>query len=463
MLYTRLTRNIKRTENMLTLKLLFQATLIFTLVFSQIDITIYNQGRALINEIREVNLGQKGKQSLIIRNIPNTADPSSINLYSDNIQFISKEFLKNPITNQSLLNASIGKEIELVKYNEEGNISFSIMGKLISNINLPVFEIDGKVVIDPPYSYRFDSIPGGISDYPYMNCVIQSKSRKSEYHLSYITTGLNWGAEYNLRLISDKMCDLEGWYSIRNDLNLKYDNTDISLVSGQVNFEKQPRSSAYSNQRKATAMPPPEITETGEYSVFHLPEKINLFSKSQVRHQFVSKSEIPYESIYHISHSLQRYRRNTDTQSQNIPVYIRLELMAEDIGRFQLPGGSYKVYEQNNASLTYIGSDSYSIVEGTDKIKLETGRTQDILCTFTIQGFEISRDVGEAQINAVFENRKDKTITVVWIEKFSDGRWDILKSTSNFERLDAYSAKFNVKIQANSKEEISFKARIEKM
>ena len=454
---------------MLILKILFQVTFIFTLAFSQIDITIYNQGRALINEIREVNLGQKGKQSLFIRDIPNTVDPSSINLFSDNIQFISKEFLKKPITNQSLLNASIGNEIELVKYSEEGNISFSIMGKLISNINLPVFEIDEKVVIAPPYSYRFDSIPRGISDYPYMNCVIQSKSRKSEYHLSYITTGLNWEAEYNLRLISDTMCDLEGWYSIRNDLNLKYENTDISLVSGQVNFEKQVRSSAYLNKRRTTTesfssyMPPPEITETGEYSVFHLPGKINLSPKSQVRHQFVSKSEIPYESIYHISHSLQRYRRNTDAQSQNIPVNVRLELRAEDIGRFQLPGGSYKVYEQNDGSLTYIGSGSSSIAEGTDKIKLETGRTQNILCTFTIQGYEISRDVGEAQMNAVFENRKDKTITVIWIENFSDGRWDILKSTSNFERLDAYRAKFNVKIEANSKEEISFKARIEKM
>ncbi|SVB61197.1 uncharacterized protein METZ01_LOCUS214051, partial [marine metagenome] len=248
---------------MLILNILFQVTFIFTPAFSQIDITIYNQGRALINEIREVNLEQKGKQSLLIQGIPNTADPSSINLLSDNIQFISKEFLKKPITNQSLLNASIGKEIELVKYNEEGNISFSIMGKLISNINLPVFEIDEKVVIDPPYSYRFDSIPRGISDYPYMNCVIQSKSRKSEYHLSYITTGLNWEAEYSLRLISEKMCDLEGWYSIRNDLNLRYENADISLVSGQVNFEKQARSSGYSHQRKANAMsyssnmPPP--------------------------------------------------------------------------------------------------------------------------------------------------------------------------------------------------------------
>lgn len=95
---------------MLIVKILFQITFIFSLLFSQTKITIYNQGRAFISEIQKVNLGRQGKQKLIISNIPNTVDPASINLFSDNIQFISKEFIKNPITNQSLLNAFIGKK-----------------------------------------------------------------------------------------------------------------------------------------------------------------------------------------------------------------------------------------------------------------------------------------------------------------------------------------------------------------
>ena len=89
---------------MLIVKILFQITFIFSLLFSQTKITIYNQGRAFISEIQKVHLGKKGKQKLVISDIPNTVDPASINLFSDNIQFISKEFIKNPITNQSLLN-----------------------------------------------------------------------------------------------------------------------------------------------------------------------------------------------------------------------------------------------------------------------------------------------------------------------------------------------------------------------
>ena len=449
-------------------KILIHSIFIFTLIFAQTHITIYNQGRALVNEIREANLRQKGKQILLIPNIPNTADPTSINLISNKIQFISKEFHKNPITNQSLLNASVGKEIELVKYGKEGNISFSTMGKLLSNINRPVFEIGGKIVVDPPYSYRFENIPEGISDYPYINCVIQSKSRKSDYHLSYITTGMDWDAEYNLYIKSDNMSDIEWWYSIRNDLNMNYEGADISLVSGMVNFTEQGEGIALANKRMQTAMSfnsemaPPIISKTEEYSVFYLPEKISLTPNSQIRHKFVSKSKIPYKSIYHISHSLQRYRRNIETESQDIPIHVRLEIKAEDIGNFQLPSGSYKVYEDNEGTLTYIGFGTSAIVEGVDKIKLETGKSRDILCTFRIKGYAISRDIGEAEMNAVFENRKDKEVTIVWTEKFSDGRWDIFKSSINYKRLDAYSAQFDVIIQGNSKEEISFKARIEK-
>ena len=83
--------------------------------------------------------------------------------------------------------------------------------------------------------------------------------------------------------------------------------------------------------------------------------------------------------------------QNQEAQSQNIPVYVRLELKAEDISRFQLPSGSYMVYEQNDGTLTYIGVGISAIAEGTDNIKLETGKTQDILCTFTIKGYEINR------------------------------------------------------------------------
>ena len=39
-------------------------------------------------------------------------------------------------------------------------------------------------------------------------------------------------------------------------------------------------------------------------------------------------------------------------------------------------------------------------------------------------------------MSALFENRKDKIVEVIWIENFSDGRWDIFESSSDYEKLD---------------------------
>ena len=132
------------------------------------------------------------------------------------------------------------------------------------------------------------------------------------------------------------------------------------------------------------------------------------------------------------------------------------------MGDFQIPGGTYKVYEKNMRDLTYIGAGSYGIAEGEDVIKLEIGKTHDILCTFTIQGYKINKDRSEADLDAVFDNRKDKSVSIEWIEQFSDGRWEITNSQIKYEKLDAYRALFTIDVPAKSKKTISFSSKIEK-
>ena len=451
------------------IKFLILNVMLCSIMAAQTTIKIYNQGRALVQEERQKKFSQEGKQKLIISTIPRAAESSSINIFSDDFEVISKEYLHHPISIASLLNANTGKEIELVKYGEDGSISFSTKGKLISNVGSPVFEIDGKIVVNPPYSYRFPDIPDGITDYPYLSCAIDNSKKQTNYNLVYITKGIDWHAEYNLYLTSDNSSEIEGWYSIRNDNEITYEDAEISLVSGSVNFESSVSSPNFTKRRAAPMASSadshfiqPETSESEEYVLFNIPGKIDLTAKSQIRHKFVTKNKLPYNTVYHISHSLSRYRRNTPAQTTDIPVFVRYELMAKNIGNFQIPGGTFNVYEKENGNLTYIGVGTSGIVQGDDKIKLETGKTHDILCTFTIQGYKVSKDSGKADLEAVFENRKDEIVTIEWIEQFSDGRWDIKNSNLKFEQLDAYRARFKVEVPANSKKEIHFTAQIDK-
>ena len=172
--------------------------------------------------------------------------------------------------------------------------------------------------------------------------------------------------------------------------------------------------------------------------------------------------KLPFKKIYHISHSLSRFHRNKPSYRNNIPVFVRLELLAENVGDFQIPGGTYRVYENGAENLIYIGSGSSGITQGKDVIKLEIGKTHDILCTFTIQEYKINNERGEADLDAVFDNRKDKPISIEWIEQFSDGRWEITDSIINYEKIDAYRALFTVDVPAKSKIKVGFSVKIEK-
>ena len=451
------------------IKFIILNAMLCSIMVAQTTIKIYNQGRALVQEERQKKFSQEGKQKLIISKIPHAAESSSINIFSDDMEVISKEYLYLPISDEYMLNANIGNEIELVKYGENGSITFSTKGKLISNVTAPVFEIDGKIVINPPYNYRFSDIPNGITDYPYLNCVINNSTKQTNYNLSYITRGIDWSAEYNFYLTSDKIGEIEGWYSIRNDNKITYEYADVSLVSGSVNFGAKAENSniikrmthTMSNSSDSYSVQP-EVNKSEEHVIFTIPEKISLVKNSQIRHKFLTENKLPYNTTYHISHSLNRYRRNMPAQSTDIPVFVRYEIVAKNIGDFQIPGGNFNVYERENGILTYIGVGSSGIVENNDKIKLETGKTHDILCTFIIQGYKINKDRGKAELNAIFENRKDKSVSISWTEQFSDGLWDITNYNLKFERLDAYRVLFTVDVSANSKKEIHFTAQIDK-
>ena len=205
----------------------------------------------------------------------------------------------------------------------------------------------------------------------------------------------------------------------------------------------------------------PNYFQTEDYHVFKIPTKITIAPKSQKQYEFLLKKEIPYKKTYHISHSIRRYRKNL-SKNETIPINTSIELKAEDIGPFQLPAGSFKIYENINEVLTYIGGEQSTIKQNDDIVKINTGNTRDATCEFFIKSHEINRTHEETEIKAIFTNNKNNDIMLTMTENFYDGGWEIFQTNIEYERIDAYTAKFNLIIPSNSKKEISFKARIEK-
>ena len=121
-----------------------------------------------------------------------------------------------------------------------------------------------------------------------------------------------------------------------------------------------------------------------------------------------------------------------------------MELRTSEFANFQIPAGSYNVYE-NTKNLTFLGRDNASIKNEDEIIKLEIGKTNDITCTFNTKEYFINRDNGELEISATFTNYKNKKTTIYWTENFSDSRWNIIDSNHEYERLDAFNTEFKIR------------------
>ena len=442
--------------------------LVCSVISAQSHITIYNQNKAFVQELRTLKLDKIGKNLVQLDRIPKNADPGTILIQGEDLKVQSMKYTYNPVSETSLLNAHIGSEIELVKYGDDGDITYSTKGKLISNDSVPIFEIDGNIVVDPPYHYLFSEIPEGISEFPYLMCQLDAYTKNPESQISYLASGFGWETEYSLVLTTESTGEISGYYAITNNSKLEYKNIDISLVSGVVEFKnKTPRGRQFQKHRTAMAHESfaeisPEVSESGEYAVFHISEKLTLSPDSEIRYTFIDGIQVKVDQVYHISHSLSRVRRNSPPQTTGVPVYTRYEFEAGAVGNFQLPAGIYNVYHQNKDKLTFIGSSRAGIAEKDTKIKLETGKAHKILAHFTVENFKLNNESGKAVVTALFTNLKDENITVEWIEQFRDGRWYIKKSDIEHETLDAFNVKFSVDIYANSTEEVTFTAIMDK-
>ena len=174
--------------------------------------------------------------------------------------------------------------------------------------------------------------------------------------------------------------------------------------------------------------------------------------------KFLNKNNVPFNYVYHISHSYSRNYRQTP--KEKIPASVRIEISSADLGNFQIPKGKYSIYEKKFDELIFVGSALQNIISKDNLLELETGKSNDILCEFILQKFQIDNKTTKIELEAIFENQKNKAVNIKWIENFSDGNWEIINANHKYKQLDAYRIEFSINIPANSKQKINLSAKI---
>ena len=117
---------------------------------SSIALTIYNDNLGLVKDVRKMSL-PRGVTHLWFQGVAAQIDPTSVHIRSldspDQLKVLEQNFEYDLISPERLLQKYVGKTLELVRFidNKEDRVT----AKLIGTNGGYVYEIDGKIAINP--------------------------------------------------------------------------------------------------------------------------------------------------------------------------------------------------------------------------------------------------------------------------------------------------------------------------
>lgn len=415
---------------------------------------IYNQNFAVCEEMRETEV-PSGKTEIIFSDIPKFIEPASIQIsfldFPSNFIILEQVFVSDIFNLEKLFSKNIGEKIEIISKMGEvysGNLLF------YDGRNLTIEAKDKILVLNREdlKEIRFPKIEA-IDLKPKLKFLIQSE-KKGYYKilLKYITSNINWKADYigEFNEAKNKL-QLTGLITIENKSGLDYKNVSLVLIAGEV---KKITGSTSLRKFDLSAVGVREESKgffeespVFEYYKYLLKGKTDINEGEVKQIKFISESDIKVEKKYVYIGNIQTYYHYDNWR--NLPYNEKVEVIIEFKNEKEpLPSGKIRIFKTEKEGSFFIGEDTISHVPSGEKVKLSLGNAFDIKGERKIISHEkITANFYKDTYEIKIKNFKDSDIIVEVIEKLY-GTWDIIEKTHNYEKIDAYTVKFPVKVKA---------------
>lgn len=441
-------------------------------VFSQesVEVTIYNQNFALVKDQRNFEF-DKGINRIEFKDVAALIEPTSVHFVSvtspASCNILEQNYEYDLVNAGKLLFKYIDKKIKVVT--KEGDV---YEGTLLSydDSQLVIQTSSGLAMVARPDNIKqiaFDKLPEGLITKPTLIWLLESRNRgKQLTEVSYLTNGINWNCEYVAVLDKDdRNLDLDGWVSIDNRCGATYKDAKLKLIAGEV---KRARGGAVGREdrmmlKEAAAAPQFEEKAFFEYHMYTLQRPTTLKNNQTKQVALLNAAGVPVkkEFIFDPSkggYSWWYYSDNKETLKEKIRVELEVENSRKNNLGIPLPKGKVKVYKKDSdGSLQFIGEDAIDHTPRDEKLRLYIGDAFDIVGERTRKDFKSEGWTAYETFEIVLRNHKDQDVEVKVDEKlWRYTNWEIRNSTAKYEKKDASTIEYVVKIPKNGEQKISY-------
>ncbi|MEO1644147.1 MAG: hypothetical protein AAFR67_03095, partial [Chloroflexota bacterium] len=435
-----------------------------------VALTIYNQGTALVQDVRTYTFAS-GRNLVNFASVASSIDAKSVSFASLSDPFGTR------VLEQNYIYDLVGSSALLRRYIDE-IISVTTMdstvytGTLLSGASGIILQTDaGEVVVissDDVQDIQFPELPSGLITQPTLRWLVDSATEgEQQVEVTYLTSGINWRADYNILLARDNtVFDINGWVTLNNSSGTAYADATIKLVAGDVN-RVQPQAPIQPTQTvllaTATALPtaggaPIQQREFFEYQLYEIARDVNIGNNSTMQVEFVESSAVPTTTIYVYDASPRFYgygnfnnnERYGQTNVRNVGTYMEFTTDEEDGIGADLPAGRVRIYQEDiDGSALFIRSQDIEHTPEGEDVELFLGNAFDLLGERTQTDFiYIDDDTVEETFEIRLQNFKDdETVQIRVPERLTRGsNWEILDASMEYTQLNAFTIEFRADV-----------------
>jgi hypothetical protein len=437
-----------------------------------VSITVYNQNFGVVREVRELATLGTGQVSLEFRDVAANIQPETVAIKSltapGAISVLEQNYRYDLLTPQTLLEKYVGKKIRTYRYHEASGKEEAADAELLSVAEGPILRLNGEITFGYPARLAFPQVPDNLIAKPTLLWLVSSQKAAQTVEVSYLTQNLNWSADYVLVVNEqDTQAALQGWVTLVNQSGASYKNAQLQLVAGDVNRVRPPV--AYDMKAKSSMIRPGAagggFTEQGlfEYHMYTLGRPTTVLQNEQKQVSLLEADGVKIDKklIFYGQQYWFRGQYGQVQSNQKVGVYLDFKNEATNKLGIPLPKGTLRVYKADKSGAKqFVGEDQIDHTPRDEKIRVKMGEAFDVVGDRKQAEWRaLGNCSSESRWEIELRNHKDTAIEVEDFEPIG-GDWTILESSLPFDKKDAGTFAFHIKVPARGKTKVTYRVRL---
>ena len=432
---------------------------------TDLNVTIYNDDRALVRDERQVTVSA-GINELAFAGVSADLIPQTALLSGKGLTAREQNFNFDLLTQDSLLMKSVGQTVQTEYIHPAtGAVKTGTATLLAYNHGKPVLKIGDRIETSYPGRIIFDRVPENLRATPTLVATVQADQAVTEpVQLDYLTKGLAWQADYVARLNADETkMNLNGFVTLTNRSGIDYNNARLQLVAGEVNLVHEAYAEARPMMMKAGAdfaanTAGMAAEALSDFYLYTVPNRTTLLSNQTKQVALLSGSDIAVQKTYELENFFSVY--NDEVKREKPEIYLTFDNKQENKLGIPLPKGVIRLYRQDAGGQTqFVGEDRIDHTADREQVRLKMGKAFNLTADMTRSDYrKLSEDLESATFRVTLKNSGDSPAQVVIRQNFPD-HYDLFKQSVIGKTLTSNRTEWTISVPAKGEAELRFGVR----